>query len=499
MSKKSQEQKPSISTSMTKNVQKGLTVKKQENFSEWYTQVLDKAELTDLRYSVKGFIVIRPWGAMILENMYKLYEEELQKRGHKPVFFPAVIPEKNFQKEASHVKGFKPEVFWLEKLQGEEKIALRPTSEAAFYQMYSLWIRSYKELPLKLYQRANVFRYETKATRPLIRGREFYWIEAHNVFATKEQAENQIQEDIQMTEKIMHKKFGIPFLAMKRPEWDKFAGAIYTIGSDTLMPDGKFIQQPSTHLLGQNFSKSFNIKFKDKNKKEQYAWQTCYGPAISRILASIISIHGDDNGLIIPFCISPIQVIIIPIFNAKNKSIILKESKKIKEKLKLNGIKAEIDLTEKRPGEKYYKWELKGVAFRLEIGQKELKEKKLSLFTRDTRKRQAITINQLSKLKELGAEFDKRLMLKADKFMKNKIIPCKTKQDVRRVIKDKKIAKVNFCSISKQGEKCAEYIEKELNAEIRGTLANKREKPIANKCVICGKQAKEVVYIGKSY
>ena len=483
---------------MVKKNQEGLRVKKEENFSEWYSQILDKAEITDIRNHIKGFIVIRPWGAMILENMYELYEKAMQKTGHKPTFFPTIIPEKNFKKESHHVKGFTPEVFWLEKIKGEDRLALRPTSETAMYQMYSLWIRSWRDLPLKIYQRANVFRYETKATRPLIRGREFYWIESHNCFETKEQAESQVQEDIQITEDVMHQKFGIPFLPLKRPEWDKFAGAIYTIGSDVLMPDGKFIQQPSTHLLGQNFSKAFNVKFKDEAGRDQYVWQTCYGPAISRILASVISTHGDNKGLVLPFCISPVQVIIIPIFNKKNKKKILNEIKKINKKIESFGIKTKIDDDQKRPGEKYYEWELRGVPFRLEIGEKEIKEKKLTLFIRDTLKKQKISINQLKKIKQLGKEFDSRLISKADKFLKNKIINCKTKQEIKNAIKNKKIARINFCSIDKQGEKCAEIIEKEINAEVRGTLANKHKKS-TGKCTICGKPAKEIVYLGRSY
>ena len=483
---------------MSKKSQEGLSVKKEENFSEWYSEVLEKAEITDLRNNLKGFIVIRPWGAMILENMYALYEKSLQEKGHKPTFFPTVIPEKNFKKESSHVKGFTPQVFWLEKVKGEDRLALRPTSETSMYEMYALWIRSHRDLPLKIYQRGQVFRYETKATRPLIRGREFYWIEGHDCFETKEQAEKQVQEDISITEEVMHQKFGVPFLAMKRPEWDKFAGAVYTIGSDSLMPDGKIIQQPSTHFLGQNFSKAFNVKFKDKNGKEQFVWQTCYGPAPSRIMASIISNHGDDKGLILPFCISPIQIIIVPIFKEKNKNKIIKEAKKIKEKLLLLGLRTEIDSTEKRPGEKYYEWELKGVPFRIEIGEQEIKNKKLTLFTRDTGKKQALKINDVAKFKKFGEEFDKRLRGKADEFLKKRIVNCKTKQEMKKTIEGGKIAKVNFCSIEKQGEKCAEAVEKELHAEVRGILANKKEKP-SGKCVICNKQAKEVVYIGRSY
>ena len=254
---------------MKKQSQEGLTVKKSENFSEWYSQIIQKAEIVDLRLGTKGFIIIRPFGALAMENMYGIYEKELQRNGHKPVIMPSVIPESNLKKESSHVKGFTPEVFWLETDKDDEKLALRPTSETVFTPMFSYWIRSHKDLPLKLYQKGSVFRYDTKSTRPLIRGREFNWIEAHNAFATKEEAEAQVIEDIKMTETVMHGKFGIPFLAMKRPQWDKFAGAEYTIGSDVVMPDGKLIQQPSTHYMGQIFSRAFEATFTDKNEKEE--------------------------------------------------------------------------------------------------------------------------------------------------------------------------------------------------------------------------------------
>ncbi len=479
----------------------GLTVKKNENFSEWYTQVLDKAEVTDMRYGVKGFVVIRPWGAMAMEKMYGLYEKALQKRGHKPTIFPIAIPEENFKKESEHVKGFAPDVFWLERIKGESRLALRPTGETEFYQMYSLWIRSHRDLPLKLYQRANIFRYETKATRPLIRSREFYWIEAHDVFSTKEQAEEQVQEDIRTTEEVMHQKFGIPFFPMKRPVWDKFAGAEYTVAADTLMPDGKILQQPSTHLLGQHFAKAFNVKFKDEQGKEQFAWQTCYGPAISRILASVISTHGDDKGLVMPFCISPVQVVIVPIFNKDNKAKILKEAEKIKSNLEKQNLSVELDAREeKRPGEKFYEWELKGVPFRLELGEKELKEKKVLLFTRDTEKKEHISIAKLSELSKLGEQYDQRLKAKADHFMDGKTVNCKTKEELKKAIKNHKIARVNFCSVEKSGNACAEIVEKDIGADVRGTMANKNEKPSkSDKCIICGKPAKEIVYVGKSY
>ncbi|MBT3691450.1 proline--tRNA ligase [Candidatus Woesearchaeota archaeon] len=484
---------------MKKQSQEGLTVKKSENFSEWYSQIIQKAEIVDLRLGTKGFIIIRPFGALAMENMYGIYEKELQRNGHKPVIMPSVIPESNLKKESSHVKGFTPEVFWLETDKDDEKLALRPTSETVFTPMFSYWIRSHKDLPLKLYQKGSVFRYDTKSTRPLIRGREFNWIEAHNAFATKEEAEAQVIEDIKMTETVMHGKFGIPFLAMKRPQWDKFAGAEYTIGSDVVMPDGKLIQQPSTHYMGQIFSRAFEATFTDKNEKEEYLYTTAYGPAISRILASVISTHGDDKGLVFPYCIAPLNLVIVPIYNKKNKEKVLKYIDKIENKLKLMELKFEVDgRDDYSPGWKFNEWELKGVPFRLEIGEREVKNKKLTLFIRDSGEKINISVSELKNLNKLGKEFDDRLLKNSEKLMRGRIVNCKTKKELEKAMKDGKIARVDWCSINEEGFGCAEKIEKDVLAEVRGTLANKKEKS-KGKCIVCGKPAKEIVYIAKSY
>jgi len=482
-----------------KQSQEGISVKKEENFSEWFTQVLEKGELVDLRLDIKGFSVIRPWAAMIMENMFDYLEKELQKKGHKPTFMPSVIPKENLTKESEHVKGFTPEVFWLKDTGDNKELALRPTSETLYTPMFKLWVRSYRDLPLKLYQRGSVFRIDTKATRPLIRGREFIWIECHDAFETKEQAEAQVQEDIDTTEKVMHQIYGIPFLPMKRPDWDKFAGAEYTVGSDCFMPDGKLIQQPSTHLMGQKFSKAFGATFKNKKEKEEYLWTTAYGPAVSRILASVIATHGDNSGLILPYSISPIQVIIIPIFNAKNKEKIIKKSGEILKRLEKENIRAEIDEREyKRPGEKYNIWELKGVPFRIEIGEKEVKKDEILLFIRDTKKKEKLKLKDLTKINSLGKEFDKRLREKADKSIEKKIINCSTKKELKDALSAGKLARVNFCSIDKKGFSCAEIVEKDFSGNVRGSLANKNEKAAGN-CMFCGKPATKVVYVGRSY
>jgi len=472
-----------------------FNISKNKNFSKWFTEIIKKAELADIRYNVKGFIVFQPWSVLAMEKMFKFMEKRLQEKNHQPYFFPTVIPSENFKKETSHVKGFTPEVFWLEKVKGEDRLALRPTSETAFYQMFSLWIRSHNDLPFKTYQRANIFRYETKATRPFLRSREFHWIESHCAHATKEDALKQVQEDMETTKEVLHDIFGLPFIFFERPQWDKFPGAEKSFAADVLNPDGKLVQQPSTHLLENEFAKAFNIKFKDRSGKEKYAWLTCYGPAISRIFASVVAIHGDDKGLKFPWRIAPKQIIITTINNKKD---IIKKAEEIKKRLEQKNIDVLIDSSEKTPGEKFYFWEMKGVPLRIELGKKEINEKRLTIYRRDINKKEKIKESELFKyIKKSSEEIDKNLIKQADNLFKNNIINAKSKKEIKEVIKKGKIARCSFCSISKNGESCAEVIEKEIKAKIRGKNLDK-EKPFG-KCIICGKKANEIVYIARDY
>ncbi|MFC1682309.1 proline--tRNA ligase [Nanoarchaeota archaeon] len=479
-----------------KKSQLGLTAKKEENFSEWYTQLIQKCELADIRYNVKGFLVFQPWSVLAMEKMYSQMEAALQKKGHKPYWFPTLIPESNLKKETSHISGFTPEVFWVThggKNKFEERLALRPTSETAMYQMFSLWIRSHNDLPFKTYQRANVFRYETKATRPFLRSREFHWIERHSAHTTEKDAFNQVLEDMKTTQEILHDKWGIPFIFFERPAWDKFPGAHRTFAADALNPDGKLVQQPSTHIISQKFSKAFDVKFKDKDEKEKLAWITCYGPATSRIFASIIITHSDDKGLKFPWDIAPVQVVIIPIDSKLNK-----KAESLKKQIEKFAT-VEIDYTDKRPGEKFNHWEMKGVPIRIDLGLKDSAKKQITIFRRDLDKKEIIKEKDLLKqIEEVSKEFTKNLIKKADKIFQGRIKETKNKKEIKETIKQGAIAKCNWCSVEKQGEKCAEIIEKEIGAEVRGTKLNEKEKP-KDKCVICNKPAKEIVYIAKSY
>ncbi len=476
-----------------------FNISKKDNFSDWYTDIIQKAELADIRYNVKGFIVFQPWSVLSMEKMFYYMEKELRKKGHMPHFFPTLIPEENLKLESSHVKGFTPEVFWVtshgdnEKI--EQKLALRPTSETAFYKMFSLWIQSYKDLPFKTYQRANVFRYESKATRPFLRSREFHWIEAHCAHATEQDAIKQVHEDMKTTKEVLHDIYGLPFIFFQRPEWDKFAGAKFTYAADVLNPDGRVVQQPSTHLLNDSFAKAFNVKFKDKDEKEKYALITCYGPAISRIFASVIAVHGDDKGLRFPWRIAPVQVVIVP-FSLDKK--VLKKAEELKSLLEEKDIEVKIDTSDKRPGEKFYYWEMKGVPIRLEVGEKEISAKELTVYRRDTDKKEKIKEKSLiDYIEKTSKDIDKNLTKQADSLFDNNIKDAKTKDEIKKVIESNKIARCNFCSITKSGEACAEKIEKDIGAQVRGIKLEK-ESPKGN-CVICNKKASEVVYIARSY
>jgi len=473
-----------------------FNIDKEKDFSNWYTEIIQKAELADIRYNIKGFLVFQPWSVMSMEKMYKLMENCLQKKNHKPYWFPTIIPEKNFKMEGEHIKGFTPQVFWIDRAGSttlEEPLALRPTSETAFYQMFSLWINSYKDLPFKTYQRANVFRYETKATRPFLRSREFHWIEAHCAHATEEQAMSQVKEDMETTEEVLHDIFLLPFIFFERPAWDKFPGAKRTFAADVLNPDGKVVQQPSTHLLNHDFAKGFNVQFKDKDETKKYAWITCYGPATSRIFASVIIVHGDNKGLVFPWKIAPKQVVIVPISQELNK-----KAEQIKKELEEKGIDVEIDFSEKSPGDKFYFWEMKGVPLRIDLGKKEVEKKELTIFRRDLNKKETIKEKELlDYILKTSKEYDKNLRKKADSLFNDRIKDVSSKEEMKKAIESGKIARASFCSTDIDGAKCAEVIEKEIKATVRGKKFEPEK--ASGKCVICGKKAKDIVYIARIY
>jgi len=480
----------------------GITVSKEEDFSGWYTELLNKAELADIRYNIKGFVVYREWATISIKKMYAKYEELLESKGHLPLIMPSLIPESNFLLEAEHVKGFSAEVFWVTEAGNSDKfserLALRPTSETALYKMYSLWIRSYKDLPFKRYLSCQIWRYEGKMTRPFFRAREFHWIEAHDVFATLEEAKAQVEEDMQTTYQMVQNEFCIPIIFFERPQWDKFAGAIATYAADALMGSGKVLQLPSTHLLGQKFSIPFNVKFVDKNGEEKYGYQTCYGPAISRIYGAMIAYHGDDKGLVLPFDIAPIQIIIVPILFKGKEEIILNKAYEILSLLK-GRYKVKVDNSDESPGSKFYNWELRGVPIRIEIGPKDLQKQQLVLVKRHDGKKFIIKEGELAnKVNEIAQNYTNEIKEKSLVDFESQIELCYEKDAAIEAINNGKIVACGFCSIDKEGEKCAEVVEKDIGAFVRGKRVDEEKHEFAS-CLICGKPATCTVYLARSY
>ena len=487
---------------------KGITLKKSDDFSEWYSQLVQKAELADIRFGLQGFIVHRPWGFFIIKKIYEYLEGELEKQGHMQFLFPTVVKETDLKKEKDHA-GFTPNVFWVSEAGDkkiEERFALRPTGEAQIYPMYSLWFRSYKELPFKGYQsRIPAFRNEM-TTRPFIRGREFLFFEAHNVFNSHEEAEKQIEDDLETCKKIINNKLCIPFFYFKRPVWDKFKGADNTYTADTLLPDGKRLQIASTHDLGQNFSKAFEIKVKNKGEKESFVWQTCFGPGIWRITAALIGIHGDDKGLIIPFEIAPIQIVIIPItFTDKilESEKVIKICKELENKLRNLNYRVKFDNSDETPGYKYNKWELMGVPIRIEIGPREVKENKISIALRTEDNKKQISIDSLeNELKELSMKIDREISKKAEEYFKNNTREANNLKELKEIIKKHKgFIKIPFCSMEFSGEKCAAEIKSEAEGcDICGTLYPQEDIPSnEQRCIVCNNKSNHIVYVAKSY
>ncbi|RQD82662.1 proline--tRNA ligase, partial [Methanosalsum natronophilum] len=396
-----------------------------QEFSEWYNDILSVAEIMDVRYPVKGLYVWFPFGFSIRKRVYNMLRELLDT-DHDEALFPLLIPEHEFMKEAEHIKGFEDEVYWVTNggtTPLDINLALRPTSETAIYPMYKIWIRSHADLPIKVYQIVNTFRYETKHTRPLIRLREITsFKEAHTVHASWNEAANQVKKAIELYIEF-YKNLAIPVLSSKRPDWDKFPGADYTIAVDSLMPDGRTLQVGTAHHLGDNFAKTFDIKYENKEGDQVYAHQTCYGIS-ERCIASLISVHGDDKGLVLPPSIAPVQIVIIPII-FKDSSEVLEVCEKVKERLHGIGLRVELDSSDKRPGAKYYKWELKGVPLRIEIGPRDLKNNSVVIVKRNDSTKEIVHMSKLEEtVQRLLDQVHQNLYSKAEEDLYSKIYKC---------------------------------------------------------------------------
>lgn len=464
---------------------------KKKNFSGWYHQVLEESKIIDSRYPIKGMLVYRGWGMKIIREMSNFLTKLLEENNHEPLFMPVLIPEKLLFKESKHIKGFEEQVFWVTlagKNKLDEKLALRPTSETPLYEMFKLWVRSHQDLPFKIHHPSAVYRYETKHTRPLIRGREFLWNEGHTALKDEKMVEENFRDIKRIYTQLINGLLCLPFQLNKRPDWDKFPGAKETYAFDTIMSDGKTLQIATWHNLGQTFSKVFELTFENEKGEHSYAYQSSYAPSFGRLIAAILSIHGDDHGLVLPPKIAPIQVIIIPIlFKASQKKEILKYAKKIKEKLKEMKMRVEIDESEERPGSKFYYWEMKGVPLRIEVGPKDLKEKKVTLVRRDNFKRTYLKMNEINQIDKILQEMETSLREKAEKYFKKRIFKAKNLEELKKYL-GKGIVLTGWCGKME----CAEKLD------LTGGIFLTGESDKKDSCVICGKKGREIK-MAKSY
>jgi len=472
-------------------------INKFTNFSSWFDELIFQARIADSRFPVKGFIVYLENGMFILEMIRRRLEELLIETGHKTMMFPLVTTDELFAKEAEHIKGFSSEVFVIEKAGNkvlEKKLIVRPTSETIMYPMFKLWIRSHADLPLKVHQTVNVYRYETKATRPLYRAREFPWNEAHTAHATAAEAEEQVREAIDIYSRVL-KELGISYLLLKRPDFDKFAGAKYSIAFDAWNPDGKVNQVATVHNLGRNFSKVFEIEFEQKDGSRALVYQLCYGFGLSRVLAAVIAQHSDDRGCVFPPSIAPVQVVIVPIPFKGYEELIMSYCKKIHERLARIYRCVMDDREDVTPGEKFYHWEMLGVPVRVEIGPKEVSSGKVTLFRRDTLERTEVDLNDIeTRVEELMTKIFTSLKERSARIMEQMVVDAYSPDEVKKVLSERKIARIEWCG----KEECALKLKENAGGEIRGSRFDIVEVPQRN-CIVCGEKAQEVVYVAKAY
>ena len=480
---------------MMKKSEEGITVKKDENFSEWFTQLMIKSELADYS-SVSGCIILRPGSYEIWEEIVKACDKLFKKINVKNAYFPLFIPESAFSKEQEHVKGFTPEVAWVTQAGNtklNERLAVRPTSEAIMYESYSKWIRSWRDLPLKYNQWSNVVRWEFKHPIPFFRTREFVFNEGHTAFATKQEAEKEAIQIINIYKEILEDYLAIPGIIGKKTDKEKFAGAEYTLTIESYLPNGKAIQGPDFHHDGQNFAKAYNIKFKTKDEKEEYVWQNTW--AIStRMLGVMFALHSDNKGVVLPPQVAQNKIVIVPISSEKDKKILDQSKKIFKQLSKYDPILD--DRSEVTPGFKFHEWELKGIPIRIEIGPKDLKSKQAVIIRRDTSEKKITKITNLQKQIDLTLkEIQNNLFNKANKLLKNALDKSDNLKDTLNKLQKQKLVLVPL----KNSTKAEELLQEKFKGAKTLNMPLKQPPIKGKKCITTNQPADYWVYVGKSY
>ena len=475
---------------------KGITVSKKEDFSEWYTQVVLKAKLADYA-PVKGLIVLRPDGYSIWESLRSTFDKKFANNGIRNGFLPILIPESLLGKEKKHFEGFNPEVFWVTHSGNNEigdRLALRPTSETLAYTMYSKWIQSWRDLPLKINFWNTALRAEIKGTKPFLRTSEFLWQEGHTVHSTQEEAEKEVMKILEIYKKTVEEELAIPVTTGRKSEKEKFVGAIYTTTMESIMPDGKALQMGTSHFLGQNFSKPFEVKFADKDNVEHFAWQTSWGVSW-RLIGAMIMIHGDDQGLVLPPKIAPMQVVIVPIYkNDEGKDKVLPKVEEIRKMLESKEIRVHVDdRSELSPGYKFNDWELKGVPIRLEIGPKDIEKQSVVIAKRYNREKSSLGFTEIEKISTILDEIQTDMLKTARGQTKAKSIDISDYTEFKSKIEKGGFFNAPWCGKSE----CEEKIKEETGADIRVIPFDSEN--TNRKCMYCQEQSISVPIFARGY
>ena len=463
-----------------------------EDFAKWYTDVVIKAELIDYS-SVRGCMIIRPYGYAIWENIQRILNEKFAETGHENVYMPMFIPEGLLQKEKDHVEGFAPEVAWVthggaEKL--EERLCVRPTSETLFCDHYKNIIHSYRDLPKLYNQWCSVVRWE-KTTRPFLRSREFLWQEGHTIHATREEAEAETIRMLNVYADFAEEALAMPVVKGVKTEKERFAGAVDTYTIEALMHDGKALQSGTSHFFGDGFAKAFDIQFTDKDNEQKYPFQTSWGMT-TRLIGAIIMTHGDDNGLVLPPAVAPTQLVIVPI--ASHKEGVVEKAEEIEARLK-KICRTKLDNTDRSPGWKFAEYEMKGVPLRLEIGPKDIENNQCVVVRRDNREKYFVSLDELeTKIPELLDLVQKGLYDKALKRREEMTYTASTLEEIKDIADNKPgFIKTMWCGERECEDKLKEY------AGITSRCMPFQQENLGEVCPCCGKPAKKMIYWGKAY
>ena len=465
------------------------------DFARWYTDVISKTEMAD--YSpVKGFMVIRPYGYAIWENIQQAYDKRFKETGHQNMYFPLLFPESMLKKEAEHVEGFAPEVAWVTKggnKELSEPLCIRPTSETIICSMYAKWLNTYRQLPFKYNQWCSVVRWE-KTTRPFLRTSEFLWQEGHTLHETAEEAQEETMQMLGIYREVAEQYMAIPMVVGQKSEKEKFAGASATYTMEALMYDGQALQSGTSHNLGQHFTKAFDITYLDRNNERVYPYHTSWGVS-TRLIGGLIMVHGDDNGLVLPPKIAPIQVVILPV--AQHKEGVLDAAYALKDKLS-QSFKVELDDSDNSPGWKFNQWEMKGVPIRLEIGPRDLEKGQCVLARRDNGEKISVSLDTVEQsVTDLLADIQQNLYDQALARREAKTSRAASMEEFKKNLADNPgFVKAMWCG----NQACEDAIKDETGASIRCIPFDDEQEVIGDGCCVhCGKPADKMAYFARAY